>query len=97
MTNGGSSAGAARLSASRRREATRLMLDRELHSWLSRRQKGLPRAFMSAERRRAVRAAFESIDVDGSGSERAWVDTDLFVLLQALLFVLLQVLLFVLL
>ena len=53
-------------------EASRLVLDAALHSWLQKRQcrnqDAVPRTFMSRFRHDALRRCFESIDRDGSGS-----------------------------
>ena len=53
-------------------EASLLMKDAELHSWLRKRQKrgeaAKPRAYMTRHRRETLKSAFESIDRDGSGT-----------------------------
>ena len=53
-------------------EASLLVKDADLHSWLRKRQKrgeaAKPRAYMTRHRRETLKSAFESIDRDGSGT-----------------------------
>lgn len=55
-----------------RDEATRLVEEATLHAWLCKRRRpgmeALARTYLSSHRRRLLRACFDSIDTDGSGS-----------------------------